>query len=230
MAASSFKPQPGTLSLVDQLLTMARTVQQTAYSAMDCLAEFDESALDSIFHNESRINSLEMFVDERVMRMLSGRKLDKPEIRMILATLRINRELERIGDLSVNIAERLRAMQGGGQTAIPSDIIAMTKPVRQMLAKSILSLQIRNFTMANDVLSKEHTVDEYRDHLYGLLIQKMTDCKDNVRQNINLLLISRHLERIADHSTNIAEGVIYWLRGVDVRHGNTITALRKRKA
>jgi phosphate transport system protein len=162
---------------------------------------------------------MEIFLDEKAVLLLRSARLSEPEVRLTVATIKINNDLERIGDLTVNIAERLLALSALRQAGIPRDVAAMTKPVRDMLTSSITAIRERDLEAAAHVLETDAVVDRYRDQLFMSLTETMSSDPQHVPVDIHFILISRHLERIADHATNIAEDVIYWLRGIDVRHG-----------
>jgi len=135
------------------------------------------------------------------------------------AALKITNDLERIGDIAVNLAERvvsLRELQGA---QIPEELAPMASAVRAMVSKSLGALIFRNLEMATQVLESDDVVGQYRDRIFEKLLQHMTQEPKLVSPGMQFILATRHLERIADHATNIAEDIIFWVRGLDVRHG-----------
>jgi phosphate transport system protein len=144
-------------------------------------------------------------------------------MRLIVAALKITNDLERIGDIAVNLAEcvvSLREMQG---VQVPEELAPMASAVRSMVSKSLGALIFRNVEMATQVLESDDVVDQYRDRIFERLLQHMTQEPTLVSPGLQFILATRHLERIADHATNIAEDIIFWVRGLDVRHGRGLT-------
>jgi phosphate transport system protein len=138
---------------------------------------------------------------------------------MIVSALKITNDLERIGDLAVNLAQRtitLREMPGA---QLPDELAPMAAAVRAMVSKSLGALIFRNADMAALVLESDDVVDKYRDTIFEKLKENMTQQASLVSSGMQFVLATRHLERIADHATNIAEDIIFWVRGLDVRHG-----------
>jgi phosphate transport system protein len=133
--------------------------------------------------------------------------------------LKITNDLERIGDLAVNLAQRsitLREMPGA---QLPEELAPMAAAVRAMVSKSLGALIFRNADMAALVLESDDVVDKFRDTIFEKLMENMTQQASLVSSGMQFVLATRHLERIADHATNIAEDIIFWVRGLDVRHG-----------
>ncbi|MBI3405586.1 MAG: hypothetical protein HY046_09030 [Acidobacteria bacterium] len=136
--------------------------------------------------------------------------------------MRINNDLERMGDLAVNTAERVVTLAGMRNVKVPEDIHPLSVAVKDMVSKSLGALVYRNVDLANEVLRSDDKVDHYRDLVCDRLLAEMTQDPGNVAPDLQFVLASRHLERIADHATNIAEDVIYWVRGLEVRHGRAL--------
>src|SRR5437660_11128589 len=214
-------------TLVNYRVSMARTVEGAMNRALDAIVSLENlrtSALPGeVFLLEPRINEMEMVIDEHAIRLLRRGSLTDDEMRLIVAALKITNDLERIGDLAVNLAERvvsLREMQGA---QVPEELAPMASAVRAMVSKSLGALIFRNVEMATQVLESDDVVDQYRDRIFEHLLQNMTLEPTLVSPGMQFILATRHLERIADHATNIAEGIIYWVRGLDVRHGRGLT-------
>src|SRR5258707_1259177 len=140
-------------------------------------------------------------------------------MRVIMDKQKISKDLERIGDLAVNLAERVTTLREMPGSQPPEELEAMTVAVRAMVSKSLGALIFRNATMAAQVLESDDLVDQYRDRIFEQLLEQMTKQTAQVVPSMQFILATRHLERIADHATNIAEDIIYWVRGLDVRHG-----------
>lgn len=144
--------------------------------------------------------------------------------------MKITNDLERIGDLAVNLAERVVSLRETEGAPIPEELAPMAAAVRAMVSQSLGALIIRNVEMATTVLESDDVVDQYRDRIFERLLQRMTNEPQSVSPGLQFVLATRHLERIADHATNIAEDIIYWVRGLDVRHGRGLHVGAERAA
>src|SRR5467141_1301991 len=216
-------------TLVNYLVSMARTVEGAMNRALDAIVSLESpqtSALPGeVFLLEPRINEMEIVIDEHAIRLLRRGSFTDDEMRLIVAALKITNDLERIGDLAVNLAERvvsLREMQGA---QVPEELAPMASAVRAMVTKSLGALIFRNVEMATQVLESDDVVDRYRDRIFKHLLQHMIKGSTLVSPGLQFILATRHLERIADHATNIAEDIIFWVRGLDVRHGRGLAVL-----
>jgi len=216
-------------TLVNYLVSMARTVESAMNRALDALVSLDSARTAAlpgeVFLLEPRINEMEIVIDEHAIRLLRRGSFTDDEMRLIVASLKITNDLERIGDIAVNLAERvvsLREMQG---VNIPEELAPMAAAVRSMVSKSLGALIFRNVDLAAQVLESDDVVDQYRDRIFEQLLQCMTKEPSLVSPGLQFILATRHLERIADHATNIAEDIIFWVRGLDVRHGRGINVL-----
>jgi phosphate transport system protein len=216
-------------TLVNYLVSMARTVESAMNRGLDAIVSLNSPRTASlpgeVFLLEPRINEMEIVIDEHAIRLLRRGSFSDDEMRLIVAALKITNDLERIGDIAVNLAERvtsLREMQG---VEIPEELGPMASAVRAMVSQSLGALIFRNVEMATQVLESDDVVDRYRDRIFEQLLQKMTQQTELVSPGLQFILATRHLERIADHATNIAEDIIYWVRGLDVRHGRGLAIL-----
>jgi phosphate transport system protein len=214
-------------ALVNYLVSMARTVEGAMNRALDALTSLDSartSALPGeVFLLEPRINEMEIVIDEHAIRLLRRGSFSDDEMRLIVAALKITNDLERIGDLAVNLAQcavSLREMPGA---RVPEELAPMAVAVRSMVSKSLGALIFRNVEMATQVLESDDVVDQYRDRIFENMLAGMTQQATLVSPGLQFILATRHLERIADHATNIAEDIIFWVRGLDVRHGRGLT-------
>ncbi len=211
----------GSQALVPFLSRMAKTVRSNVENVIEALLKHNVQLARTVIASESSINAMECVIDENAVRSLIGRAVQEDEARLVIATVKINNDLERMGDLAVSIAKRVISLAGMPSVETPSELIAMAEPVRAMTQKSLGALLTHDLVAATEVLESEDLVDEYRDKVYQRLLAAMEVAPKKVQPNFQLLLASRYLERIADHCTNIAEDIFYWVRGVDVRHGKT---------
>src|ERR1700676_2500400 len=215
-------------ALVNYLVSMARTVEGAMNRALDAIVSVDSertAALPGeVFLLEPRINEMEIVIDEHAIRLLRRGSFSDDEMRLIVAALKITNDLERIGDIAVNLAERVISLREMPQAELPEELAPMAAAVRTMVSKSLGALIFRNVEMATQVLESDDVVDQYRDRIFEKLLQSMTQETAAVGPGLQFVLATRHLERIADHATNIAEDIIFWVRGLDVRHGRGLTA------
>jgi phosphate transport system protein len=215
-------------ALAHYLISMARTVEVSVNRALSALLgrndDGTEQSPSQIFLLEPRINEMEMVIDDHAVRMLRDGRLVPEEIRQVVATLKITNDLERMGDLAVNIAERVLSLGEMHPVVRPRELEPMVTAVRAMVQKSLGSLIFRNVVLAGEVLESDDLVDRYRDQIFEQLLSSMNERPADVAPNLQLVLASRYLERLADHATNIAEDIIFWVRGQDVRHGRALEA------
>jgi phosphate transport system protein len=209
--------------LTNYVVSMARTVELAVDRALTALVQAgspeSRQAPGEIFLLEPRVNEMEMIIDEHAVRMLRGGSLSSEEIRQVVATLKITNDLERMGDLAVNLAERIISLTEMHPIAAPPELEPMVAAVRAMIKKGLGALIFKNVVLASEVLESDDLVDRYRDEIFERLLAGMRQSPGDVAPHLQLVLASRYLERLADHATNIAEDIIFWVRGLDVRHG-----------
>jgi phosphate transport system protein len=210
-------------ALVNYLVSMARAVESAMNRALDAIVGFDNPRTaglpGEVFLLEPRINEMEIMIDEHAIRLLRRGSFSDDEMRLIVASLKITNDLERIGDIAVNLAERVISLREMPNAKMPEQLRPMAEAVRSMVSRSLGALIFRNAEMAAQVLESDDVVDQYRDQIFEHLLENMTENATLVSPGLQFVLATRHLERIADHATNIAEDIIFWVRGLDVRHG-----------
>ncbi len=201
-----------------RLLEMSGLVESAIYRSVQALVEKDEDQARQVLRNEARINQMEIEIDELATRLLALEQPVATDLRFITAATKINNDLERMGDLAVNIAERSIALMHEPLVKPLIDIPHMANLVESMLRKALDAFVKRDAGLARTVLVSDDAVDELRDAVYSELIRFMQKDPTSVQQSVALLFVARDLERIADHATNIAEDVLFVVEGVDVRH------------
>jgi phosphate transport system protein len=224
MASPARGPQAVRLdALENYLISMARSVELSTGRVLGaltvrCAAE-SEQTIGRIFMLEPRINEMEMVIDDHAVRLLRDSRLTELEIRQVVATLKITNDLERMGDLAVGLAERVISLAGMAAVDEPPELEPMVKAVGAMVNKSLGALTFRNVALATQVLESDDLVDRYRDQIFEGLMARIAEQPSQAAPGLQMVLVSRYLERLADHATNIAEDIIFWVRGLDVRHG-----------
>ena len=205
--------------LKERLLVMAGLVEQAITRATAAYAERDTELCDLVLLSEPAINRMEREIDQLALDLLAMEQPMAVDLRFILAVIRINADLERVGDQAVNIANRVKDLGTLQSTDIPVDIPKLAQLSSAMVRKALQSFIEADPEMARSVLTLDDQVDDMNRNAYHFLTKYLQDHPECASQALNALVISRNLERVGDHATNIAEDVIFWVRGDDVRHG-----------
>jgi phosphate transport system protein len=204
--------------LKDKLLAMAALSQQALEFSVEAYIQRDMALCNHVLEIEEAINTAEMVVHEMAYELLAKEQPMAIDLRFILSVIKINSDLERIGDQAANIAEHTRKMKNETEIALPDDIEQMSERAGVMIRSAIQALIEADAKMAETVLSMDDAVDERNRKVQSELMKVMQQQPLISVQALTAILIARNLERAADHATNIAEDVIFWLRGSDVRH------------
>jgi phosphate transport system protein len=204
--------------LKKRLLRMASIAETMIDQAIKELVTRDEQTAAQVLQHEDEINCLQIAIDESAMTLLATQQPVAVDLRFIFAIAKINGELERIGDLAVNITQNVHVLAQQPPLKPLIDIPRMAEIARKMVKESLDSFVRQDVLLAQTVILTDDQVDDLRDQIMReLLTYMMADAKA-IERALALILIARHLERIADHATNIAEDVIYMCQGRDVRH------------
>ena len=206
------------VALKDKLLAMAALSQQALEFSVEAYLNRDLGLANHVLEIEAAINAAETSVDEMAYELLAKEQPMAIDLRFILSVIKINGDLERIGDQSTNIAARAIALEGRPSIALPIDIQTMGDKVGVMIRRAIQALLEGDSALAESVLDLDDEVDDMNRSIQAELIAVMQQHSEVAEQSLNAIIISRNLERAADHATNIAEDVIFWVRGNDVRH------------
>ena len=204
--------------LKTKLLEMSSLVEAAIQRSISAVIHKDRGAADEVFRNEARINDIEIEVDEFAVSLLALQQPMAADLRLIVAALKINTDLERMGDLAVNIAQRARSLMEEPVIKPMIDIPHIAGLVQSMVRKALDAFVTRDAELARSVLASDDAVDNMRTACYHELVSFMEKDPQNIKPALDLLAVTRNLERIADHSTNIAEDVMFLVKGVDVRH------------
>lgn len=203
-----------------RILSLGTMAEERVRMATKAVELRDANLAEKIIKSDYEIDELEVEVEEECLKILALHQPVAVDLRFLIAVIKINNDLERIGDEAVNIAERIQIIAKRERLDIPFDYSLMAEKTASMLKKSLDALVNMDDVLALDVLKLDDAIDDMKDQAYDVIKQAIHEHTDRVGYLINLLLMCRHLERIADHATNIAEEVVYMVQGEIIRHGN----------
>jgi phosphate transport system protein len=212
--------------LKDLALQMGGCVEKALEGACNgILARDADRCYTEVNEHEARINDLQILIDESCVNVLAKQAPVAKDLRLVIAITKINTDLERMGDQSVNIARSACDLYAAWpQASLPKQLGLMIDEVRGMVRTVLDAFSRRDVEMSHAVLRQDDQVDELRDSLNRDMKEKMKSGPDEVEIGLAFINIARNLERMADHATNIAEEVIYLATGNDVRHGHSVSA------
>ena len=205
--------------LKEQILKTGNVVEQMIANSMKSLVERNSDLAQEVIQQDSVVNQLEMDIDDFCLRLLALRQPAASDLRFISIGLRISKDLERMGDLAVNISEQALELNKEPQLRPYVDLPQMAALSQKMVKESLDAFINRDPKRAGIVCETDDDVDALYDKVFAELIGLMKKESENVERGMRLILVSRHLERVADHATNIAEQVIFMVQGRDIRHG-----------
>ena len=205
-------------ALKERLLAMGGLAEERVREAVHGVKDRDNAALDAVLAGDEPINELHMEVDDRCFKLLALHQPMAADLRAIVAAVKINTDLERVGDLAVNIAEAGKRCLRHPPVKPLIDIPRMGDLAQKMLRDALDAFVRRDIALAERVLAEDDTLDALKTQIFRELLTYMLQSPDTIEPALDLILISRHLERIGDHATNVAEDVIFILSARDVRH------------
>ena len=203
-----------------KLLEMSALVENAIYRSVQGVVERNAELAEQVLKNEARINKLEIEIDDMAIGLIALQAPLAADLRLVTAALKINNDLERMGDLSVSIAQSALALIQEPLIRPLIDIPHVAGLAQGMVRKALDSFVNRDPEMARSVLASDDAVDNMRTASYHELISFMEKNPQQISQALYLLSVVRNLERIADHATNIAEDVLFLVKAIDVRHHN----------
>lgn len=215
--------------LKENLLVMAGLAEQAIQRAIEAYRTRDLSICDLVKRSENAINRMEREIDQAALDLLAMEQPMASDLRFILSVIKINADLERVGDAAKSIADRVCHIEQLPPAELPVDIPRMASLAADMVRKSLQAFIEGDAELARSVLTMDDAVDTMNRTAYKTLTQLMEDQSHMAPQALSALMISRNLERVADHATNIAEDVIFWIQGADVRHMKSVQAIRQQK-
>ena len=204
--------------LKTRLLEMGGLAEDRVRSALDGLVERDSQLVDRVLGGDVPINQLHIEIDSRCFKLLALHQPMAVDLRAIVSAVKINTDLERVGDLAINIAEAVRRYMRHPPVKELIDIPRMAEIAQSMLRDSLDSYVRRDIALAQSVLNQDDELDALKTQVFRDLLTHMLQDPSTIEPALDLILISRHLERIGDHATNVAEDVIFMVSARDVRH------------
>lgn len=205
-------------NLKKRLLHMAESAETMIDKAIAELVEREEGLAGDVPRLEDEVNHLQIEIDEAAFSLMATQQPVAADLRFLVAATKINSELERIGDLVINVTQNVQVLLKQPQLKPLIDIPRMADLARKMVRESIDAFLRRDPELAQTVIMTDDQVDILKDQLFRELLTYMMSDLSTIERALALILISRHLERMADHATNIAQDVIYMIQGRDVRH------------
>lgn len=204
--------------LKGKLLQMASLAEESIAKSVKALVERDKKLAEEVLVSDEAINLLEIEIDEVCLKLLALRQPIATDLRFITAALKIITDLERIGDLSVNIAERALGLMEQPLLKPLIDIPRMAQLAQKMVKDSLDAFVNRDAELARDVCRRDDEVDQLNHQIFRELLTYMIQDPKAITRAVDLILVGRHLERVADHATNIGEDVVYLVKGKTIKH------------
>jgi phosphate transport system protein len=214
-------------ALKEQLVRMAGMVEKAIEHATLALENRDRAQIPLVHEIERKINEAHMAVDDACVKLLALQQPLAADLRLIVAAIKINTDLERMGDQSVNIASNADRYIGAEPLKPLVDLPVMFAEARAMVRETIDSFVRTDANLARAVLKRDDVVDGLKNKIFRDVLEHIKERPAEIEQGLNLILIARNLERIGDHATNIAEDVIFAISGEDVRHAARVETIKQ---
>ena len=204
--------------LKDKLLAMAALAQQAVESSLEAYLRRDKGLCKFVKQNERAIDTAQRELDEMAYELLAKEQPMAIDLRFILAVIKINGDLERIGDQSMSITRRTKEVLPLDAVELPADFAAMGEFAGEMIRTALQALLDGDARLAETVRGMDDEIDRMNHHSHDNLLRFIQEKPRYAKQAITGILVAKNLERIADHTSNIASEVIFWIRATDVRH------------
>ncbi|GMV37035.1 MAG: phosphate transport system regulatory protein PhoU [Fimbriimonadales bacterium] len=205
-------------ALRKKLLSVGALVEEAGKMAIEALMTRDVELAERVIETDEQIDQMEVEVEEECLKVLALHQPVAIDLRYVVAMLKINNDLERIGDIATNIAERAIYLSHRVKIDIPQDFVSMSKLAHEMVRDSLDSLVYLDASLARKVCEMDDKVDECNRRVYDYVKQQLLLGTTEIMEQVQLLTVARHIERIGDQATNIAEDVLYLIEGEIVRH------------
>lgn len=210
--------------LLQKVVEMGTIAEEMIENAMRVLIERNENYTQKVWNKEHEVNALQVQIDERAVQLTAMQQPVARDARFLFMASRIGGELERIADQTINICQNSHFVLEGPPLKPLVDLPIMAEIAQKMVRDTVTAMIKKDVALAEKVLEEEYRVDAFRDQIFRTLLTYMMADPGTIQRALSLILISRNLERIGDHATNIAEEVIYWIQGRDIRHKRPLEA------
>lgn len=204
--------------LKSALLRMAALVEEQIARSITALVERDVELCEQVIRGDQPIDAMELEIDDQCIRLLALQHPIARDLRFVAASMKITIDLERMGDIAVNIAKKTKRLSGMPNLKPLVDLPRMADLSQSMVKDSLNAFVRGDEQLAVDVCARDEPVNHLQDQIFQELVSFMTEDSGSVPQALQLIFISRHIERLADHATNIAEGVVYFSEGRVIKH------------
>jgi phosphate transport system protein len=205
-------------TLKERILRLGTLVEEAISKSITALINRDTALAQRVITNDAAIDAMEVEVEEECLKILALYQPVAADLRFVVAVLKINNDLERMGDLARNIAKRVTQLEGGDPYDLPPEIRTMATQAQEMVRQCLDAVVKRDPTLARQVREEDDIVDEARQRIQRRVLQGIKDHPENVENLLRINSVAKHIERIADMATNIAEDVVYMVEGDIVRH------------
>lgn len=205
-------------NIKSKVFEMADIAIEAIARSIDSLKKSDVRLAEEVLQRDAELDQLEIAVDEECIRILVTRQPAAADLRLVLSLLKINTDLERIGDLATNIARETIRLDGKPTMKPLVDLPIMAKMCIEMIKDSFQAISEKNAAMAKGVIGRDKDIDALNTQVYRELISYMLENPHTITQSLGLIMVSKALERIGDHATNISEKAVYYIEGEDIRH------------
>ena len=206
--------------LLHKIVLMGSLAESMIEGAIRFLVERNEAAVQEVFNKEDEVDRLQMEVDDMAVRLTALQQPVAADVRFLFMASRIATELERIADQAINISQSAEHVLSQPPLKPMVDIPIMAEVAQQMVRDAVTALIDRNVELAEQVLQQEPKVDAFKDQIFRTLLTYMMADPGTIQRALSLILVSRNIEKIGDHATNIAEEVVYMVQGRDIRHAD----------
>jgi phosphate transport system protein len=201
-----------------QLFAMGRHVDEVLDGAARALSTLDAKAANQIILGDEETDSMELEIDHLCLETLARRQPVADDLRLLTSAMKLVIELERIGDLGVSIAARVAELAEEPELMPSDDLVRMLTTAREMLAEALGALETENVERATRAIAKDEVVNAYYTQIFNDILSRMRESPENIDRATRVQSISKYIERIGDHATNVAERVIFILTGEEIRH------------
>jgi phosphate transport system protein len=205
-------------TLKERILRLGTLVEEAISKSITALINRDTALAQRVIANDAAIDAMEVEVEEECLKILALYQPVAADLRFVVAVLKINNDLERMGDLARNLAKRVTQLEGGDPYDLPPEIRTMATQAQEMVRQCLDAVVKRDPTLARQVREEDDIVDEARQRIQRRVLQGIKDHPENVENLLRINSVAKHIERIADMATNIAEDVVYMVEGDIVRH------------